>query len=373
MKKRIYLASPHMGGSELKYVHEAFDTNWVAPLGANVDALERMCADYVGMAHGAATVSGTSAIHLAVKLLGIKRGDGVFCSTFTFMGSLDGAYYEGAELTFIDSEPQTFNMSPEFLERALCDAKKAGKLPKAVLVVDLYGTAADYDRLCPICKKYGVPLIEDAAEAFGGEYKSKKLGSFGDLSILSFNGNKIITASGGGMLLTRTKEQAEKARFWSTQSREKAAWYEHKEIGYNYRMSNICAGIARGQMDVLDVRVAQKKAIHKKYLEAFKGTCLHVFDPPRGDSNNWLSFGYLDKNCKAGFMDIINALAANNIESRPLWKPMHKQPLFKGSAYYGDGFSEDVFSRGICLPSDTKMTDEEQAEVIRVIKKTIGE
>lgn len=368
MKKRIYLASPHMGGREMEYIKEAYDTNWIAPLGANVDALEQMCATYVGKDYGVATVSGTSAIHLAIKLLGINCGDSVFCSSFTFLGSLGGALYEGADITFIDSEDNTFNMSPRYLEQALKDAKSNNRLPKAVIIVDLYGTAAEYDELLFICDKYNIPVIEDAAEAFGGNYKNKRLGSFGDISVLSFNGNKIITASGGGMLLTSKKEYADKARFWSTQSREKALHYEHKEIGYNYRMSNICAGIARGQMFVLDERVRQKIEIHKRYVKAFANSALKIFIPPREDSNYWLSFGVLDDESKILPLNIINALEKENIESRPLWKPMHLQPLFSNYKYYGNGFSQRMFERGICLPSDTKMTEEEQNKVIHVIK-----
>lgn len=369
--KRIYLSSPHMGGGEMKYIREAFDTNWVAPLGANVDALERECAAYVGKAFGSATVSGTSAIHLALKLCGVESGDTVFCSTFTFMGSCDGVMYERARPVFIESESATCNMSPAFLREALARAKKRGELPKAVIAVDLYGTAADYDAIVPLCAEYGVPLIEDAAEAFGGEYKGKKLGSFGALAILSFNGNKIITSSGGGMLLTDLAEQAEKAKFWSTQSREKARHYEHKEVGYNYRMSNICAGIARGQMEVIDARVRQKKAIHDRYTAAFAGTEFSVFQPPEGYANYWLSFGVLETD-RVGYTDLIDALEKENIESRPLWKPMHAQPLFEGCAYFGDGFSERMFARGLCLPSDTKMTEAEQDRVVRVIKGVLN-
>lgn len=367
-ENRIYLASPHMCGAEQKYIKQAFDTNWIAPLGANVDALEGLCASYVGKAFGAATVSGTSAIHLALKLCGVGDGDTVFCSDFTFMGSCDGVLYERARPVFIGSERDTWNMSPEHLERAFAAAKSKNAMPQAVVIVDLYGTAANYDELLPICEKYGVPVIEDAAEAFGGRYRGKNLGAFGALSVLSFNGNKIITASGGGMLLSDSKEHIDKARFWSTQSRERALWYEHREVGYNYRMSNICAGIARGQMEVLGERVAQKKAIHKTYVEAFSGTALSVFEPPRGDSNNWLSVGVLDKDCGVKFTDVIDALARENIESRPLWKPMHMQPLFKECEYYGDGTEEDLFSRGLCLPSDTKMTEKQQQRVIDAIK-----
>ncbi len=368
MSERIYLASPHMGGGEQKYIKEAFDTNWIAPLGANVDALEELCAGYVGKGYGAATVSGTSAIHLALKLCGVGRGDTVFCTDFTFMGSCDGVMYEGARPVFIGSEPNTWNMSPEHLERAFAAADKRGKLPKAVIIVDLYGTAADYDSLLPVCARYGVPVIEDAAEAFGGEYKGKKLGSFGALSVLSFNGNKIITASGGGMLLTDEKSQADKARFWSTQSRENRLWYEHREVGYNYRMSNICAGIARGQMEVLEERVAQKKTVHDRYAEVFKQSALGVFDPPRGDANYWLSVGVIDEKSEVAFSDVIAALSDENIESRPLWKPMHMQPLFEDCEYYGDRTEERLFARGLCLPSDTKMTEEQQARVIRAVK-----
>ncbi|MCH5162004.1 MAG: aminotransferase class I/II-fold pyridoxal phosphate-dependent enzyme [Clostridiales bacterium] len=362
-----------MGGGEQKYIQEAFDTNWIAPLGKNVDELENICAKFVGKGYGAATVSGTSAIHLALKLCGLSEGDTVICSDFTFMGSCDGVMYEKATPVFVGSEKDTLNMSPEHLDSALKAAKKKGKLPKAIIIVDLYGTAADYDKLLPVADSYGVPVIEDAAEAFGGSYKGKKLGGFGKYSILSFNGNKIITASGGGMLLTGDKADADKAKFWSTQSREKAVWYEHREVGYNYRLSNICAGIARGQMEVLEKRVAQKKAIHARYAEAFKSSALHIFMPPRGDSNYWLSVGVIDKSSKVKFTDIIDALAARNIESRPLWKPMHLQPLFAGCEYYGDGLEEDAFSRGICLPSDTKMTEEEQMRVIETVKGALGE
>ncbi len=371
-EQRIYLASPHMGGAELKYIQQAFDTNWIAPLGANVDALEALCAEYVGRGYGAATVSGTSAIHLALKLLNVGAGDEVFCTDFTFMGSCDGIMYQGARPVFIGSEPVTWNMSPEHLERAFVAAKKRGKMPKAVIIVDLYGTAADYDALLPICAKYGVPVLEDAAEAFGGSYKGKKLGSFGDLAILSFNGNKIITASGGGMLLVDDNAQADKARFWSTQSREKAVWYEHREVGYNYRLSNVCAGIARGQMEVLEERVAQKRKIHERYAEAFSGSALEIFEPPRGDANFWLTVGTLEDGGKVRFTDLIDALAKRNIESRPLWKPMHMQPLFKDCEYYGDGTEERLFSRGICLPSDTKMTESDQNRVIETIKGALG-
>lgn len=372
-EKRIYLASPHMGGSEMKYVKEAFDTNWIAPLGANVDALERLIAERAHRGYGAATVSGTSALHLAVKLCGVEQGDTVFCSAFTFLGSCDCVLYEKATPVFIESDEATYNISPFFLEQAFKAAKKKGKLPKAVIAVDLYGTAADYDGIVPICKEYGVPLIEDAAEALGGFYKGKPLGSFGELSVFSFNGNKIITASGGGMLLTDDKAEAEKARFWSTQSKEKTPWYDHKEVGYNYRMSNISAGIARGQLDVLDLRVKQKKAIHERYVKAFEHSALHIFEPPRGDANYWLTYGVIDEKCPVGFMDVISALAAANIESRPLWKPMQMQELFRGCEYYGDGFGERVFSRGLCLPCDTKMTEDQQDEVIHTVKAALGE
>jgi pyridoxal phosphate-dependent aminotransferase EpsN len=375
MKERVYLSSPHMCGEEMKYVNEAFETNWIAPLGKNVDNFENETAEYIGVKYAAATVSGTSAIHLALKRLGVGMGDYVFCSSLTFSGSCNPIAYEKAIPVFVDAEPETFNMSPIALEKAFVWAKKHGKMPKAVIIVDLYGTSANYNELLPICKKYGVPVIEDAAEALGASYNGKKCGSFGQLSILSFNGNKIITTSGGGMLLSNDDAAIKKARFWSTQSRDAAPHYQHTEIGYNYRMSNICAGIGRGQLTALNRRVAQKTAIHKRYVSFFAGTDFEIIEPPAGTANYWLTLGKINGG-KITYLDIIDALSANNIEARPIWKPMNLQPVFAASPFFSHydeenarSAGEDLFNSGICLPSDTKMTEDTQNRVMQIIKE----
>lgn len=363
-----------MGGEEIEYINEAFETNWIAPLGKNVDEFEKVVADYVGMNYATATVSGTSAIHLALKWLGVAQGDYVFCSSLTFSGSCNSIAYEKAVPVFIDSEPESYNMSPIALQKAFDWAVKEKKLPKAVIIVNLYGTSADYDNLLPICRKYNVPVIEDAAESLGAVYYGRKSGSFGNLSIFSFNGNKIITTSGGGMLLSNDENAIKKAKFWSTQSRENKLHYEHNEIGYNYRMSNICAGIGRGQMLVLDERIKQKRDIFKRYKHAFVDTDLEVITPPEGTSINWLTIAKL-KTTRISYMDIINALTEQNIEARPIWKPMHMQPVFSSSPYFShyekSSVGEELFLSGICLPSDTKMTEEEQNRVISIIKSIL--
>ena len=374
MNERIYLSSPHMCGREMAYIKEAFDTNWIAPLGKNVDEFEKEVAAYVGMKHAAALVSGTGAIHLALKWFGVKQGDYVFCSSLTFSGSCNAILYEKANPVFIDSEPCSYNMSPVALEKAFAEAKKINKMPKAVIIVNLYGTSADYGKLLPICKHYGVPVIEDAAESLGACYKGQQTGSFGDAAILSFNGNKIITTSGGGMLLCNDEQAIKKARFWATQSREPALHYQHAEIGYNYRLSNICAGIGRGQLTVLNERIVEKGTLHSRYVEYFKGTALEIIEAPKGMSNYWLTVARL-KTDKINYTDIIQFLAAENIESRPIWKPMHMQPVFDGCKYYshseGSDVSEGLFYNGICLPSDTKMTAEQQNRVMTLIGKVI--
>ena len=373
--KRIYLASPHMGGMEQKFVEEAFDTNWVAPLGPNVNNFEKEVAEYVGAKDAAALVSGTSAIHLALKALGMKSGDRVFCTSLTFAASCNPIIYENGEPVFIDSEPESWNMSPIALEKAFAKAKKENKMPIAVIVVHLYGQSADMDKIMAICEKYNTPIIEDAAESLGATYKGKQTGTFGKFGIFSFNGNKIITTSGGGMLVSDDSEKIAKARFWSTQARDNARHYEHTELGYNYRMSNITAGIGRGQLRVLDERIGQKKHIFERYTEAFKEVEDIEMMPicEYGEPNYWLSCMTLKEGSKVKPLDIILALEEMNIESRPIWKPMNIQPYYSEFGFFshndeGVSIGEDVFNRGVCLPSDTKMSEEEIDKVINIIK-----
>lgn len=374
--KRIYLASPHMGGLEEVFVKEAFDTNWIAPLGANVDGFEKELSEYVGIKTGAALSSGTAAIHMALKAIGIKRGDKVFCSSLTFAASCNPIIYENGIPVFIDSEPESYNMSPVALKRAFKDFEEKGEMPKAVIVVNLYGQSADMDKIMGICKRYNVPIIEDAAESLGATYKGKYSGTFGEYGVYSFNGNKIITTSGGGMLVSNNEEGIEKVRFLSTQARDKARHYEHTELGYNYRMSNIVAGIGRGQLRVLEDRIARKKEIFETYKEAFKDIEDIEMMPicEYGEPNYWLTTITLNENSKVKPLHIILALEKENIESRPIWKPMHIQPYYKGYDFYSHNdygkiiVSEDIFNRGVCLPSDTKMTKEEQERVIEIIK-----
>ncbi len=374
--KRIYLASPHMGGLEEVFVKEAFDTNWIAPLGANVDGFEKELSEYVGSKTGAALSSGTAAIHMALKAVGVEKGDKVFCSSLTFAASCNPIIYEGGIPVFIDSEPESHNMSPVALEKAFKDYEEKGEMPKAVIVVNLYGQSADMDKIMEICKKYNVLIIEDAAESLGATYKGKNSGTFGEYGIYSFNGNKIITTSGGGMLVSNNEEGIAKVRFWSTQARDKARHYEHTELGYNYRMSNIVAGIGRGQLRVLEDRIAKKKEIFETYKEAFKNIEDIEMMPvcEYGEPNYWLTTITLNENSKVKPLDIILALEKENIESRPIWKPMHIQPYYKEYDFYSHNdeeeisVSEDIFNRGVCLPSDTKMTKEEQERVIKIIK-----
>ncbi len=374
--KRIYLASPHMGGLEEVFVKEAFDTNWIAPLGANVDGFEKELSEYVGSKTGAALSSGTAAIHMALKAVGVEKGDKVFCSSLTFAASCNPIIYEGGIPVFIDSEPESHNMSPVALEKAFKDYEEKGEMPKAVIVVNLYGQSADMDKIMEICKKYNVLIIEDAAESLGATYKGKNSGTFGEYGIYSFNGNKIITTSGGGMLVSNNEEGIAKVRFWSTQARDKARHYEHTELGYNYRMSNIVAGIGRGQLRVLEDRIAKKKEIFETYKEAFKNIEDIEMMPvcEYGEPNYWLTTITLNENSKVKPLDIILALEKENIESRPIWKPMHIQPYYKEYDFYSHNdeeeisVSEDIFNRGVCLPSDTKMTDKEQKRVIEIIK-----
>ena len=371
--EKIFLASPHMSdeGYEKEYIKEAFDTNWIAPLGENVNKFEEELAKYVNINNAAALSAGTAAIHMALKALGVKEGDIIFCQSLTFSATANPIIYQNATPVFIDSEYETWNMNPLSLEKAF----EKYPNPKAVVVVNLYGTPAKLDEILEICKKHNTPLIEDAAESLGATLNGKQTGTFGEFGIYSFNGNKIITTSGGGMLVSNDTEKIKKVRFWSTQSREPARHYEHKEIGYNYRMSNICAGIGRGQLKVLDKRIAKKTEIYETYKEAFKDIPEIKMQPYLKNStpNHWLSSILLEKNSKVKPLDIIVALEKANIESRPIWKPMHLQPVFADYDFITteekESISQDIFERGVCLPSDTKMTKEEQEKVIETIKK----
>ena len=370
----IYLASPHMSeeGYEQQYVKEAFDTNWIAPLGKNVNEFEKELAAYVGAKDAAALSAGSAALHLALKAAGVKAGDIVFCQDLTFSATANPIAYEKAIPVFIDSDYETWNMSPEALERAF------EKYPdvKAVMPVHLYGLPANMDRIMEICKKHGVPVIEDAAESLGSLYHGQATGTFGDYGIFSFNGNKIITTSGGGMLVCnlpeeQAKERIAKVRFWATQAREKARHYEHKEIGYNYRMSNIVAGIGRGQMKVLDQRIEQKRHIFAYYqehlgdLEGLSFMPLHKNER----ANCWLSVIQLAPDCKVRPLDMIVALEKEDIETSPVWKPMHMQPVFADCDYIDNGkVGESLFENGVCLPSDTKMTDEDLKRICTIIR-----
>lgn len=367
MSERIFLSSPHMSdeGYEMQYVKEAFDTNWIAPLGENVNQFEKELATKVGSKAAAALSSGTAAIHLALKAAGVGKGDIVFCPTLTFSATANPIIYQNAIPVFIDSDYKTWNMCPKALERAF------EKYPnvKAVIVVHLYGISADMDKIVELCNKYNVTLIEDAAESLGTYYKGKHTGTFGDYGIFSFNGNKIITTSGGGMLVSDNEERIAKVRFWATQSRDPARHYQHSELGYNYRLSNVLAGIGRGQLKVLDERVAKKKHIfefYKRELEQLEGIefmPINDWDQP----NYWLSCMTVKGDVKP--LDIIEALEKENIESRPIWKPMHMQPYFAEYEYVGGEVSEKLFENGVCLPSDTKMTDELLKRVVNSIKR----
>ena len=371
---RIYLSPPNMGQYEQKYVQEVFDSNWIAPLGPQVDAFEREMCEYIGVNHAAALSSGTAALHLALRILGIKENDIVICSSLTFAASANPILYEKAIPVFIDSDKETWNMCPVALEKALSQAKNHSRLPKAVIVVNLYGQSADYDKILSICDEYNVPVIEDAAESLGATYKSKQTGNFGQLSIFSFNGNKIITTSGGGMLMSNNEEMIDKARFWATQARDKALHYEHSELGYNYRMSNILAAIGRGQLLVLDERVSAKRKVFQRYFDALSDIDGIEFMPEAifGVSNRWLTVMTVDSE-KTGVdrTQIIKILEEHNIESRPVWKPMHLQPLYKDYDYFtaepGISISDRLFEQGICLPSGSDLTEQEQDRIISII------
>ncbi|UJF34579.1 DegT/DnrJ/EryC1/StrS family aminotransferase [Paenibacillus hexagrammi] len=375
LTNRIYLSPPHMCGSELMYINEAFDSNWIAPLGPNVEAFEKELASYVGVEGALALNSGTAAIHLALRLLGVSKGDAVFCSSLTFVASANPILYQGAIPVFIDSEPGSWNMSPQALERALMDAERSNTLPKAVIVVNLYGQSADLDPLLNLCNHYGVPIIEDAAESLGATYKNKASGTIGKYGVYSFNGNKIITTSGGGMLVSNDKASLDKARFWATQSRDQAVYYQHSEMGYNYRLSNILAGVGRAQLQVLEDRVNSRREVFNRYYNHFSKMGNGIRFMPEanfGRSTRWLTALMIDKD-KVGVssLDLLAELEKMNIEARPVWKPLHLQPLFSMYKYYShsqfESISEQLFKNGLCIPSGSSLTEKEQNKVIGCI------
>lgn len=376
--EQILLSTPHMGEFEREFVEEAFRTNWIAPLGPNVDAFERELAEKIGVGHAAAVSSGTAAIHLALILLGVCPGDRVFCSALTFAASANPIVYQGAEPVFIDSEPESWNMSPIALEDAFKAAQAEGRMPKAVIVVNLYGQSANFEPIISICDRYGVPIVEDAAESLGALYKGRPSGTFGKLGIFSFNGNKIITTSGGGMLVSDDEKLIARARFLATQAREPALHYEHQYVGYNYRMSNILAGVGRGQLRVLAQRVEARREVFQRYHdglskhEAFKW----MPEPGWSRSNRWLSTCTIDPN-QLGMTvsDLILRLAAERIEARPVWKPMQLQPVFASCEYFthqGESISQRLFETGICLPSGSNLTEVQQCQVIEILDKLIS-
>ncbi len=369
-KKRIFLSSPTMHGEEQKYIKEAFDTNWVAPLGPNVNALEEELAAYVGIGHASALSAGTAAIHLALRILGVKEGDVVFVPSLTFSATCNPVMYEKAVPVFIDSEEDTWNMSPAALEKAF----EKYPSPKAVIAVHLYGTPAKLDEITDICNAHHVPLIEDAAESLGSTYKGKHTGTFGKVGIYSFNGNKIITTSGGGMLVSEDGEITKQATFLATQARDAARHYQHSQVGFNYRMSNITAGIGRGQLLHLDEHIALKKKIYREYEAAFRDVRQIRMNPlnAEGDANNWLSCITIEPGCPVTPDMIFEALDKENIESRPIWKPLHLQPVFASCDFIKENeeksVAEDIFYRGLCLPSDIKNTKEDMDLIIKTIK-----
>ena len=403
MNKKIYLSSPTMHGDELTYMKEAFETNWMSTIGANINAVEQQIAEKVGCKYAVALSCGTAALHLCVKLAGVKPGDKVLCSDMTFAATVNPVVYEKAMPVFIDTERDTWNMDPVALEKAF----ELHPESKVVVLANLYGTPSRFDEILSVCEKHGATLVEDAAESLGATYKGRQTGTFGKYNAISFNGNKIITGSSGGMLLTDDKSAAEKARKWSTQSREAAPWYQHEEVGYNYRMSNVIAGVVRGQLPYLDEHIAQKKAIYFRYKEGLKGlpVSMNPYQPDVMEPNFWLSCLLINRDamCKQVRSDndvcyihepgktcpteILEKLAAANAEGRPIWKPMHLQSIYRmnpfvtrdgdgrarTNAYIAGGVEEDVgadiFARGLCLPSDNKMTAEQQSEIIAVIRR----
>lgn len=377
MNDKIWLSSPHMGGNELKYIHEAFDANWVAPLGPNVNGFEEDLEHYLKSDVKVAALSaGTAALHLALIECGVEAGDEVICQSMTFSASANPIAYQGAVPVFVDSEPDTWNICPVALETAIKDRIAKGKTPKAIIAVHLYGMPFKVEEVMAVAEKYHIPVIEDAAEALGSTYKGKACGTFGRFGVLSFNGNKIITTSGGGALACHTQEDKDKAVFLSTQARDNAPHYQHSHIGYNYRMSNICAGIGRGQMEVLDERVQARRSMQQFYTELFTGIeGVTVFTEPSSDyfSNHWLSAITINPEIAGKTReDLRLALLVDNIESRPLWKPMHLQPVFAGSPYYGENVAENLFNNGLCLPSGSNLSEADRKRISAKVKEVFS-
>lgn len=374
--ERIILSLAHMGGTEQKYVAEAFETNWIVPLGPLVNEFEHRLEKFLGTDHVVALSAGTAAVHLALVMLGVGKGDEVICQSFTFSASANPIRYCGAEPVFVDSESQTWNMDPEVLETAIKERKRiTGKYPKAIIPVYLYGMPAKIDEIMAVAAKYGIPVVEDSAEALGSDYKGKKCGTFGEYGVLSFNGNKLITTSGGGALVCPSAEAAERVKFFATQARENRPYYYHEHIGYNYRLSNVSAGIGCGQMEVIEDHLARRREIHGLYVRALSGIDgIEVHDNPSPDfnSNFWLTTITLDPEVISTTPDELRlALDANNIESRLLWRPMHIQPVYSDSPYYGGTVAEDLFARGLCLPSGSSLSDADIARVVETILSSV--
>ena len=370
--ERVYLSPPHMSGNEREYLLRAFDSNWIAPIGPDLDAFERELADLVGVRYAAGLASGTAGLHLALQILGVGPGDEVLVSSFTFAASVNPIVYLGATPVLIDSESRTWNMDPDVLESVLVEKAAHGRLPKAVVVVELYGQVADFEAIIPLCQRYGIPIVEDAAEALGSSFQGKQAGSFGDMGVFSFNGNKIITTSGGGMLVSENEAWILRARHLATQARQPAAHYEHEDIGFNYRLSNLLAALGRGQLETLDAKVQRKRELFDAYRHALGNIDGIDFMPqdPRGRSNCWLTCLTVDPSVTDGVSreTIRLALEAENIESRPLWKPMHLQPVFAGVPYAGGNVAEQLFATGLCLPSGTGLTNEAFDRTVGVIR-----
>lgn len=371
LNKRIFLSPPHLGGQELEFVHEAFASNYIAPIGTQIEAFEREFAEMVGAKYAVAVSSGTAALHLALRYAGVGQGDNVVCSTFTFVASANAIVYQGAVPVFIDSDNQSWNMDPDLLGKYLARCKATGKIPKAVVLVHLYGQSADIDPIAKACAEYNVPMIEDAAEALGAKYRNRVPGTIGMAGVYSFNGNKIITTSGGGMLVSDDEALIKKVRFWATQACDQAVHYEHSELGYNYRMSNVLAALGRGQLRVLHERIDGKRRIFAGYVRKLSDLPGVVFmpEPDFCRSTKWLSCMLIDPEIAGTDRDaIIKALGDNNIESRPTWKPMHLQPLYRECEIVGGAVSERLFAQGLCLPSGTAMSGEDLSRVARVVR-----
>ncbi|WP_114781385.1 DegT/DnrJ/EryC1/StrS family aminotransferase [Botryobacter ruber] len=371
---RIFLSVPHMGGHERNYVLKALEDNWVTTAGPNIPGFEHDICQHTNARHAVALNSGTAAIHLALRLLNVQPGDEVLCSTFTFVATANPILYVGATPVFIESEAETWNMCPDTLEQAIQARLKLGKKPTCILLVHLYGMPANMKDLLEVAQKYDIPVVEDAAEALGSRYSGHQLGTFGHIGIFSFNGNKIITTSGGGALVTADEQLAEQARFLSTQAKEQAPHYEHTTMGYNYRISNIAAGIGRGQMEVLEKRVKQRREVFSYYKQHLQRESISFLPEPKGSfSNRWLTTVLLDATSGKSPEELRLALEAQNIEARPLWKPMHLQPLFKDAPYFGNGLSEKLFGKGLCLPSSSSLTEEDLEKVVKVILREVRE